>query len=281
MLLLDRSRFGVPFRDVFSILVALSLGAVLHSPTYVIFFCKVGPHLDLTTQVHWSIALYLSFKIIMGYLGVQPPYCGLQSRSASLLLFVPDPTWQSPRSASLSFPMLGIRIECVLTFPFLYHISYMRESLLSSPYAACTADWYTRLRPPPTFCNVSCLVYLWTKHTYQLVPPDTIDWSHTFHRLSILCFLLSIQFLILDLNLLNYSARKGSGLISLVLAPSLTSLSAVSFGRIPLALVPTLWLPGLFLTELSSFLYSPLEAVILYHWLLGLQLLLGCQRRLW
>ncbi len=43
------------------------------------------------------------------------------------------------------------------------------------------------------------------------------------------CFLFSIQFLILDLNLFKDNGRKGSGPIGLVLAPSLASLSAVSF----------------------------------------------------
>ncbi len=70
-------------------------------------------------------------------------------------------------------------------FPFLHHIC-MRESLLFSSCAACTADWYARLGALPTFRNVSCPVYLWTEHTYQLVPLDTVGWSHTFHRLSIL-----------------------------------------------------------------------------------------------
>ncbi len=91
--------------------------------------------------------------------------------------------------------------------------------------------------------------------------------SQTFHSV---CFLFSIQLLILDLNLLKDNGRKGSGPIGLDLAPSLASLSAVS-------LVPSLWLPGLPPTELSAFLYSPLRAVILYHWLLGLQLLLDSE----
>ncbi len=87
---------------------------------------------------------------------------------------------QSPRSASLPFLTPGIRVECVPMFPFLHRISCMREPLLSSSCAACTADWYAQLGALPKFCNVSCPVYLWTKHTYQLVPPDTVGWSHTF-----------------------------------------------------------------------------------------------------
>ncbi len=94
----------------------------------------------------------------------------------SIIIYVysKDSSWQSPRSASLPFPVPDIRIECVPMFPFLHHISCMRESLLSSSCAACTVDWYARLGVLPTFCNVSCPVYLWTEHTYQLVPLDTV-----------------------------------------------------------------------------------------------------------
>ncbi len=143
-------------------------------------------HWDLRTQAHSPISLSLSFKFIRVYLAVQPPYWGPWSRSTPPLLFAPDPSSQSPRPASVPFPTPGIRIEYIPTFPFLHHISYMRESLLSSSCAACTADWYARLGAQPTFCNASRPVYLWTEDTYQLVPPDTVGWSHTFHRLSIL-----------------------------------------------------------------------------------------------
>ncbi len=68
-------------------------------------FYEVGPNWDPRTQARWPIALYLSFKFIGGYLGVQPSYRGPQSRSASLLLFVLDPSWQSPGSASSPFQM--------------------------------------------------------------------------------------------------------------------------------------------------------------------------------
>ncbi len=43
--------------------------------------------------------------------------------------------------------------------------SCMRESLLSSSCAECTADWYARLGALPIFCNVSCPVFLWNEHT--------------------------------------------------------------------------------------------------------------------
>ncbi len=104
------------------------------------FFCEVGPNWDSRTQARWPIALYLSFKFLEGYLGVQPPYRGPQFHSTSPLFFVPDPSWQNPRSASLPFPTPGIRIECALSFPFLHRISCMRESLLSSSSTACTVD---------------------------------------------------------------------------------------------------------------------------------------------
>ncbi len=60
------------------------------------------------------------------------------------------------------------------------------KSLLSSSCVACTADWYTQLGALPAFCDISCPVYLWIEHTYQLVPPDTVGWSHTLQRLPIL-----------------------------------------------------------------------------------------------
>ncbi len=125
------------------------------------FFLQVGPgsFWDSRTQVNWPIVLYLSFKFILGYLGVQPPYQGPRSRSASHFLFVPDPSWQSSRSASLPFLTPGIHIECVPTFPFLHRISCMRKTLLSSSCAACTVDWHAWLGALSTFCNVSCPVY--------------------------------------------------------------------------------------------------------------------------
>ncbi len=105
-------------------------------PHEIFAFCEVRPHWDLRTKVYWPIALYL-FKFIGGCLGVQPFYRGPRSHSASPLVFVPDPFWQSAR---LPFPILAIHIECVPMFSFLHCISCMRESLLSSSCAPCTAD---------------------------------------------------------------------------------------------------------------------------------------------
>ncbi len=189
------------------------------------FLMRWVPHWDPRTQAHWPIALYLSFKFIGGYLGVQPPYRGRRSRSASPLLFVLDLSGQNPKSASLPFPKPCICIECVPTFPFLHRISCMREPLLFSSSAACTADWYARLEDLATFCKcfLSSLLKNWT---YPSVGLSRHRWpvsyfSRTFHSI---CLLFSIQFLILDLNLLKDDGRKGSGPIGLVLAPSLASL---------------------------------------------------------
>ncbi len=98
--------------------------------------------------------------------------------------------WIHPGKAQGLHPYLfstrGICVEYVPTFPFLRSISCMRESVLSSSCAAFTADWYASLGALPTFCNVSCPVYWWIEHIYQLIPPDTGGWSHTFYSLPIL-----------------------------------------------------------------------------------------------
>ncbi len=62
-----------------------------------------------------------------------------------------------------------------------------------------------------------------------LVPPEII--SQTPHFVS---FLFSVQFLILDLNLLKGSGRKGSGPVGLILALSFATLFAVPFCWMPL-----------------------------------------------
>ncbi len=125
------------------------------------------------TQVYWPIALSLSFKFIGGSSAVQtvqPPYRGPRYYSASLLLFAPNPFWQGPRSASLSFLTPGIHIQCIPTFPFFHRIFCMCESQLGAL---------------PAFCNVSYLVYLWTEHTYRWVPADIVGLPYTFYRLFI------------------------------------------------------------------------------------------------
>ncbi len=111
----------------------------------------MGPQ-NSGSLAHWSIPLRLPYR--------GPQYC-----SASPLLLDPDPSWQSPRSVSLSFPTPGIHIGCVPMFPFLYRISCMRESLLSTSCAEYNADWYAQLGALPTYVHISCPVYLKCVHT--------------------------------------------------------------------------------------------------------------------
>ncbi len=61
----------------------------------------------------------------------------------------------------------------------------------------------------PTFCNVSCPVYLWTKHTYRLAPPDTVGRSHTFHSFSILSVstFISLKFSLKFLKIWPFNCR--------------------------------------------------------------------------
>ncbi len=106
----------------------------LYRYIFFFFFCQVSNYWDPRTQACWPIASYLSFKFIGDCLGVQHPYQGSRSRSAKPLLFVPDPSWQSPRSASLPFPTPSIHIECVPMFPFLNRISCMRNCMFRSTY---------------------------------------------------------------------------------------------------------------------------------------------------
>ncbi len=148
----------------------------------------VGPHWDPRTLAYRPIALYTSFNFIGSCSGVRPLTESHNPPQPRPLLIVPELFCQGPRSASLSFPTPGIRIECIPTFFFLHRISCKRESLLPSSCAACTAYWYARLGAPSTFCNVSCLVYLSTEHNYQLVSPDTVGRSHTFTDFSFCLF---------------------------------------------------------------------------------------------
>ncbi len=129
---------GSPWRLWPSFKVTTPSQSLFRVDFFFLFFWEVGPNWDTKIQTRWPFALYFPFKFIGGYLGVQHPYRGPRYRSASSLLFVSDASWQSPRSASLPFPTLGIRIECVPTFPFQHRIFCMWESLLPSSCAACT-----------------------------------------------------------------------------------------------------------------------------------------------
>ncbi len=134
----------------------------------------------------WPIVLSPSFKFIGGYLVVQPPYQRLQYCSVYLFFLIwSESILTKSKVCMLIFSNTGIHIEWDSTFPSLYHISCMRDSFFSSSCAAYNADWYAQLGALPTFCNVSCPVYLETKHTYRVVPPEIICWSATLHRLSI------------------------------------------------------------------------------------------------
>ncbi len=196
-------------------------------------FFEVASNWDTRNQPCWPNALFLLFEFIVGYPAVQPLYRGAQYCSVAPLLFDLDSSWQSWRSASLSFLTPGIHIECVPTFPSLHYISGTRDSLLSSSCAAYNADWYARLEALPTFCNVSCPVYSLSEHSHRLVPPEIIGWSHTFHRPPFHLFPFSCSIYYFGLNLLEDSCREGSKLIGLVPTPSLASLSVVSFYRMP------------------------------------------------
>ncbi len=129
------------------------------------------------------------------------------------------------------------------------------------------------VRSLPAFCNVSCPVYLWTEHTYWLIPPDVVSWSHTFHRLHSVDFVFPIQFLILDLNVLQDSGKKAFGPVSLVFAHLFALLFSVLFYWIlPCSGAHMMVTCFSSSSAVSAVLYNPLQAVILFHSLLGLEL---------
>ncbi len=124
------------------------------------------------TQALWPIFLYFLFKFIMGYLGVQPPYRG-PDPAQPRLFYLFRIHLGKPKGLHPTFSNTRHSHRISTDFFFLHRISCMRESLLFSSCAACTAGRHAQLGALPTFWNVSCSVYLWTEHTYQLVPPDT------------------------------------------------------------------------------------------------------------
>ncbi len=149
------------------------LAHLLKAPFF--FFCKVGPNWDPRTQACWPITPYLSFKFIGVFLGVLPPYRGPWSRSASSLI-CSGSILAKPKFCILTFSNTGhshrMCTDVFFSAPHLLHEGVFALLI----FAACTADWYARIGALPTFCNVSYPVYLWTKHTYQLVPPDTVGY---------------------------------------------------------------------------------------------------------
>ncbi len=215
----------------------MSNSATLMSTCYgfhLISFCEVASNWDARTLALWPIALSLSFKFTVGYSAVQPTYRWSQHCWVSPLLFDPVPLWQRPRFTSLSFPTLHIHIECVQTFPSAPHLLHEGYFALSSSCVAYNSDRYAQLRALPTFCNASCPVYLWTKHTYRLVYPEISDWSpYTFLRF----FIPTVSFSLIyyfGLKLLKDNCKKDSALVGLVPSPSLASLFVVSFYWMPL-----------------------------------------------
>ncbi len=149
----------------------------------------MGPHWDPRTQAQWLIALSLSFKVIGIYLGVQPSYRGPQSHSASPLLFVPDPSWQSPRSVlTFSNARHSHRMCTNISFsaPYLLHKGVFALLILCSIY-------YRLIFPDrsPTIilqCFASCLLM---NQTYLLVGPSRYSWlvPYLSQTLQSVCFL--------------------------------------------------------------------------------------------
>ncbi len=157
------------------------------------FFFEVGLNWDPRTQARWPIAPYLSFKFIGDYLGVLPPYQGPWSRSASLFLFVLDPFWQNPRSASLSFSNTGHSHRMCTDVSFsashLLHEGVFALLILCSMY--CRLICPVRIPTNILQCFLSSLLMNWT---YLLVGPSRHNclvpyFSQTFHSV---CFLFSI-----------------------------------------------------------------------------------------
>ncbi len=85
----------------------------------IFFFLQGGFLLRLHPRIKPTV-LSLSFKFIGLYSAIQNPYRGPLYCSAPPLLFNPDPSRQSLRFASLSFPTPDIHVECVFFFCFFF-----------------------------------------------------------------------------------------------------------------------------------------------------------------
>ncbi len=169
------------------------------------------------------------------------------------------------------------------------HVSFSAPHILHEGVFArlIVCSMYCRLirsvRSPTNIlqCFLSSLLM---NQIYLLVDPSKHNcpvpyFSQTLHSV---CYLFSIQLLILDFNVPKDSGRKGSGPIGSVLASSLVSLSAVSrSAKFRYAQLPALWLITRFTSDRTvSFSIESLQTAILFQWLLGLQFLLGYQCRL-
>ncbi len=171
------------------------------------FFCEVGPCWDLRTQAHWPIALSLSFKFIWGYLGVQPPYRGPWSHSASLAFI--ESIMAKPKVCILNFSNTGqphrMCTDVSFSAPHLLHKGVFALLILCSIYCRliCPVKSPTILQ-----CFLSSSLMNWA---YLSVGSSRHSWlvpylSQTLHSVY---FLFSIKFIILELNLLQNSGRKG------------------------------------------------------------------------
>ncbi len=145
---------------------------------------------------------------------------------------------------------------------FLFCAASLAWGSLCSPHLV--QHVHCRLTCPvrsPTNILLCFLSSLLMNRIYLSIGPFRHSWlvpylSQTFHSV---CFLFSIQFLILDLNLLQDSGRKGSGPMGLVLAP-------LSFARIFLSLVSS----GILFMDSQKFLQllilACFTAILYQHW---------------
>ncbi len=142
-----------------------------------IFFLRGGSLLELQDSFLLSITLFLSFKFTGG---IQQSNTFIESNDTAqphlfyLLRVHPDKA-QGPRSASLSFPVPGIHIQCVPTFPFL-HPHLLHEGVFALLILCSIYCWLNcSVRNPTSIlqCFLSSLLINWT---YLSVCPSRHSW---------------------------------------------------------------------------------------------------------
>ncbi len=110
----------------------------LSLPETAIFFCEVDPNWDHRTQAHWPIALYLSFKFIGCYLGVQLPYKGHNSAQPRLFYLFRIHPGKKLSVCILTFFNTGhshrMRTNVSFSAPHLLHEGVFALLLLCSMY---------------------------------------------------------------------------------------------------------------------------------------------------
>ncbi len=166
------------------------------------FFCEVDLDWDPRTQARWPIAPYLSFKFIGGYLGVLPPYQA--TIPLSLTSFICSGSiLTKPKVCILIFSNTRhshrMCTDVSFSAPNLLHEGEFPLLILCSMYCRLICPF--RSSTNILQCFLSSLLIIWA---YLSVGPCRHSWlvpyfSQTFHSV---CFLFSIQLLILDLNLL-------------------------------------------------------------------------------